>query len=100
MVHAFGGLKDAYEGLWHAIPRRGCGYYAAVNQAHPCPMPHDNTFALMMKREYKIGTMYSVGLPLSGQSVSICMNIIFSICIMMISNKIQVIGLALCWISS
>ena len=73
-VHALGGQKDAYEGFQHAIPSRDCAY-AAVNQAHPHPMLHDNTFALLMKREYIIGMTYSMSLPLNGQSVSICVNI-------------------------
>ena len=70
-VHALGGQKDAYEVLWHAIPSRDCAYSAAVNRIHPCPMQHDNTFALLMKREYKIGMTYSMGLPLNGQSATI-----------------------------
>ena len=57
-VHALGGQKDVYEGLWYAVPNRDCAYYAAENQAHPCPMAHDNTFALLMKREYKIWTIH------------------------------------------
>ena len=44
-------------------------------QAHPCPMLLDNTFALLLKREYKIGTKYSVGLPLNEQSISLHLNI-------------------------
>ena len=29
-LHALGGQKDAYKGLWHAIPSRDCAYCAAV----------------------------------------------------------------------
>ena len=65
-VHTLGGQKGTYEGLWHAIPSRDCAYGAAVNKIHPSPMPCDNTFALLMKREYEIGTTYSVGLPMNG----------------------------------
>ena len=34
-------------------------------------MPHDNTIALLMKREYKIVMTDSTGLPLNGQSATI-----------------------------
>ena len=70
-VHALGGQEDPYEGLWHAIPSMDCAYSAAVNKIHPCPMLHDNTFALLMKREYKIGMTYSMHRLLNGQSATI-----------------------------
>ena len=44
-------------------------------QTHLHPMLLDNTFALLTRSEYKIGTTYSLGLPPNEQSVSIHVNI-------------------------
>ena len=66
-VHVLGCQKHAYEGPLNVILSRDCMYDAAVMQAHPCPMLCDNSFALLTKREYKIGTNYSVGLQLNGE---------------------------------
>ena len=74
-IHGLGGQKHAYEGLWHNIPSRDCMYHATVMQAHLHPMLLDNSFALLTKKENKIGTNYSMGLPLNGESVSICVSI-------------------------
>ena len=74
-VHALGSQKDACEGLWHAVPSRDCAHSAAEHKIHPCHMPHDNIFALLMKREYKLGMTYSTGLPFNGQLSTICVDI-------------------------
>ena len=50
-VHVLGGQKDVYEGLCHAVPSRECAYNTAVSKIHPHPIPHNNTFALLMKWE-------------------------------------------------
>ena len=75
-VHTLGGQKHTYEGIWHGIPSRECAYHAAVLRVHLQPMSLNNSFAIITKRDYKIGNVYAVGLvALNLESRSVHVNI-------------------------
>ena len=59
-VHALGGQKHTYEGMWHSFPCTDCAYHAAVMEFHPHPMLLNDSFAILIKREYKIGNHFSI----------------------------------------
>ena len=75
-VYALGGQKPTHEGMWHGVPSRNCVYHTAGIRVHLHPMALDNSFAIITKREYKIGNVYSVGLPLNSKSSSVYVNMI------------------------
>ena len=53
-VHALGGQKHTFEGIWNGILSRDCVYHTAVIGVHPHSMPLNNSFAILTRETTRL----------------------------------------------